>query len=181
MSSLIKFGRPSLPDTQRNIVLIGMPGCGKSTVGVVLAKLLGRAFVDTDLCIQQQQGRTLQQIVDTDGYLELRAIEERTICGLDCRDAVVATGGSAPYSEPAMRHLKTHGTVVFLDVDLQTITRRIGDYASRGLAKRPEQSLADLFEERAVLYRRYADITLDASTPSQDLVAAQIAAHVLHL
>jgi len=161
---------------QKNIVLIGMPGCGKSTVGVVLAKLLGRAFVDTDLCIQQWAGRTLQQIVDTDGYLALRDIEEQTICALDCLDAVVATGGSAPYSERAMCHLKAHGSVVFLDVDLQTITRRIGDYGSRGLAKRPDQSLADLFEERAVLYRRYADLIMDASAPSQEQVAAQIAA-----
>jgi len=159
----------------RNVVLIGMPGSGKSTVGVILAKQLGFDFIDTDLLIQQAEGRTLQQVVDSDGYLALRATEERVIAALECSGTVVATGGSAPYSEKAMTHLKAHGTVVYLDVDLPTIARRIGDYASRGLAKRPEQTLADLFEERRVLYARYADLTLDAAQPGQEQVAAQIA------
>jgi len=159
----------------RNVVLIGMPGSGKSTVGVILAKRLGLDFVDTDLLIQQAEGRTLQQIVDSDGYLALRVIEERVICAHECSGTVVATGGSAPYSERAMAHLRAHGTVVFLDVDLPTIARRIGDYATRGLAKRPEQSLADLFEERSVLYARYADLTISAALPAQEQVAALIA------
>ena len=160
---------------EANIILIGMPGSGKSTVGVVLAKLLVRDFVDTDLLIQRRAGRPLQEIVDADGYLALRTIEEQTICALECRGKVIATGGSVPYGERAMRHLKAHGTVVFLDVDLQTIARRIGDHATRGLAKRPGQSLSDLFHERAALYRRYADLTLAASAPGQEQVAAMVA------
>jgi len=164
-----------MTDAQRNIILIGMPGSGKSTVGVVLAKLLRRDFVDTDLLIQQRAGCTLQQVVDSEGYLALRALEEQAICALQCRGKVIATGGSAPYSEAAMAHLKQDGVVVFLEVDLPTIERRIGDYAARGLAKRPEQSLEDLYEERAVLYRRYADITIDAAMPSQERVAALVA------
>ncbi len=160
----------------RNVILIGMPGSGKSTVGVILAKLLACDFVDTDLLIQQADGRPLQRIVDEDGYLALRAIEERVICALECHDTVIATGGSAPYSEQAMHHLGGGGTIVFLDVDLEMITRRIGDYATRGLAKRPEQTLADLFVERRELYTRYADLTVAATEPAQEAVAAQIAA-----
>ena len=157
-----------------NLVLIGMPGSGKSTVGVVLAKQLGKDFVDTDLLIQQAEGYTLQDIVDRDGYLVLRDIEERVICALDCRDTVVATGGSAPYSDHAMQHLKQHGMVIFLDADLATITRRIGDYSTRGLARRPDQSLQDLFLERRALYHRYADHTLAAGERSQDEIAQAI-------
>jgi len=162
----------------RNVVLIGMPGSGKSTVGVILAKRLAFDFVDTDLLIQQADGRPLQRIVDEDGYLALRAVEERVISALTCRETVIATGGSAPYSELAMRHLGRFGTIVFLDVDLATITRRIGDYATRGLAKRPEQTLADLFVERRELYTRYADLTVAAAQPGQEAVAEEIAARL---
>lgn len=150
--------------SRTNIVLVGMPGSGKSTVGVILAKLMAKGFVDTDVLIQTAQGRPLQQIVDTDGYLALRAIEEQIILGLHCRDHVIATGGSAVYSEPAMQHLRTGGSIVFLDVSIATLHSRVPDFSTRGLARRPDQTLTDLFHERLALYRRYADITIACDT-----------------
>ena len=157
-----------------NLVLVGMPGAGKSTVGVLLAKAASRDFVDTDLLIQSATGRALQSIVDEDGYLALRRVEEQVLLDLSIRNHVIATGGSAVYSAPAMRHLKAHGIVVFLDVDLATIEARIGDFAARGLAKRPEQTLADLFEERGALYEKYADIRILCGGLSQDEVCERV-------
>ncbi len=157
-----------------NIVLIGMPGSGKSTVGIILAKLTGRNFVDTDVLIQTQQGLTLQEIVDRDGYVALRAIEGSVLLALDCRNNVIATGGSAVYCHTAMTHLKSGGIVVFLDVDMQTLEKRVHDYETRGLAKRPDQSVADLFAERSALYRQYADVTIDCVGLSHEEVCAKI-------
>ena len=161
-----------------NIVLIGMPGAGKSTVGVLLAKLTARGFVDTDLLIQSTEGRTLQAIVDTDGYLALRDAEERVLLGLHVTDTVIATGGSAAYSDAAMRHLKAHATAVFLDVDLATLRRRVTDYDNRGIARRPGQTFEDLFAERLRLYTRYADLTIAAAALTAEETARQIAAAV---
>ena len=157
-----------------NIILIGMPGSGKSTVGVLLAKRTGKAFVDTDLLIQTVTGRTLQDIVDRDGYLELRRIEEEVLLDLECNGLVIATGGSAVYSDRAMEHLRKDGTVVFLQVDLEALRARVQDYATRGLAKRPDQTLEDLFTERCALYRKHADVTIDAAGISHEEVCAQI-------
>ncbi len=150
-----------MAEDRSNIVLIGMPGSGKSSVGVILARLTARDFVDTDVLIQTVQQRSLQDIVDRDGYLALRGIEENVLLKLDCRDHVIATGGSAVYSPSAMAHLKSHGIVVFLHVDMPTLRSRVKDYETRGLAKRPDQSLDDLFAERLALYRKYADVTVD--------------------
>ena len=157
-----------------NIVLIGMPGSGKSTVGIVLAKLISCNFVDTDVLIQISQGRTLQDIVDTEGYMALREIEERILLKLDCFDHVIATGGSAVYSHAAMTHLKSNGVVVFLKVELPILKSRIHDFATRGLAKRPEQSIEDLFEERFVLYTKYADVTIECKDFTQEEVCEDI-------
>lgn len=157
-----------------NIILIGMPGAGKSTVGVILAKLMLRDFVDTDVLIQTSQGRTLQDIVDTVGYKVLRKIEEDTLLTLSVKNSVISTGGSAVYSEPAMTHLKSDGVVVFLDVDLATLESRVHDFSTRGLAKRGDQDLADLFKERFALYTRYADITIRCAGLSQEEVCAGI-------
>lgn len=150
-----------------NIILIGMPGCGKSTVGIVLAKTAGMGFVDTDILIQLQEARTLQDIVDTDGYLHLREIEQRVILGFHALNTVVATGGSAVYSERAIHHLKEHGRTVYLDVPLEELERRVGDYTQRGLAKHPDQSFDELFAERTRLYLQHADLHLpyDGQTP----------------
>lgn len=155
-----------------------MPGAGKSTVGIILAKLTSRHFVDTDVLIQTVQERTLQDIVDTDGYASLRNIEEEVLRGLTVKNCVIATGGSAVYSDSAMAHLKADGLVVFLDVDLPTLESRIRNYSTRGLAKRPDQDLADLFRERFALYAKYADITIKYAGLSQEEVCVRIIAQV---
>jgi shikimate kinase len=157
-----------------NIVLIGMPGSGKSTVGVILAKLTSRDFVDTDVLIQKNQGRTLQDIVDTQGFMALREVEERTILNLVCANHVIATGGSAVYSHAAMTHLKSNGMAVFLNVELPVLKSRIHDYATRGLAKRPDQSFDDLFKERFNLYAKYSDITIECKNFPQEEVCEKI-------
>lgn len=164
--------RERLPDGHRteadSVVLIGMPGAGKSTVGVLLAKRLAMGFADTDILLQGSEGRSLQAIVDSQGYAELRRIEEQVLCGLQLRNCVIATGGSAVYSERAMTHLKTLGRVVYLRVSLAEILDRVTNIATRGLARRPGQSLEDLFHERALLYQRHADIQLDCDGLSPD-------------
>lgn len=161
-------------ELERNIVLVGMPGSGKSTVGVILAKQMARDFVDTDVVIQVAQGRTLQQIVDSDGYLALRQIEEQIILGLNCRNHVIATGGSAVYSDRAMQHLRSDGTIIFLDVSTATLKSRVADYSTRGLARRPDQTLDDLFRERLALYHRYADVTIACDTLNHEQVCQRI-------
>lgn len=159
---------------QANIVLIGMPGSGKSTVGVILAKLTSRDFVDGDVLIQISQDRSLQDIVDTEGHMALRRIEEEVLVALHCLNHVIATGGSAAYSHAAMTHLKSNGAVIFLDVDLPTLESRIHDFDTRGLAKRPDQTFADLFEERFALYTKYADITIQCADLTQEEVCDRI-------
>ncbi len=159
-----------------NIILIGMPGSGKSTVGVLLAKLTGLSFIDTDVLIQREEGRTLQNIVDKDGYLKLREIEERVILRLDSRYTVIATGGSAVYGQASMEHLKKNGIAVFLNVDLSTLFARVQDFDTRGLAKRPDQGVADLFQERHALYRKYADISVDCEGLTHEQVCSKIIA-----
>jgi len=165
-----------MTDDRSNIILIGMPGSGKSTVGIILAKLIGRDFIDTDILIQTTHDRTLQDIVDRDGYRELRRIEEEVLLGLDPRNQVIATGGSAVYSEAAIEHVRSRGIAVFLHVDLATLRARVHDYDTRGLAKRPDQTLEDLFAERIALYRKYADITIDCIGLTHEEVCARIIA-----
>ncbi|MBU3070193.1 shikimate kinase [Aestuariicella sp. G3-2] len=143
-----------------SVILVGMPGAGKSTLGVMLAKALAKDFVDTDLLIQLKAHATLQEVLDAEGYLALRQLEEETLLDCDFENHIVATGGSAVYSEKGMAHLKTYGPVVYLDVSLEELRRRIKDYDSRGIAKRPDQSFESLFEERCELYKQYADITV---------------------
>jgi shikimate kinase len=160
--------------TSPNIVLIGMPGSGKSTVGVILAKMLTRPYVDTDILIQLVENRSLQDIVDTDGYMVLRKIEEQVLLDIDCENHIIATGGSAAYSDKAMLYLKKSSVVVFLDASLDTLKSRIHNYETRGLAKRPEQSFSDLFDERFALYSKYSDITVDSNLLSQEDVCQAI-------
>ena len=151
-----------------------MSGAGKSTVGVILAKRTSRDFVDTDVLIQTSQGRTLQDIVDTDGYIVLRKIEEDALLGLCVQNHVVATGGSAVCSDQAMTHLKSDGVIILLDVDLVTLESRVSDFSTRGLAKRLDQSFAELFDERFALYTKHADITIMCAGLTQEDVCARI-------
>ncbi|MFC6632076.1 shikimate kinase [Microbulbifer taiwanensis] len=145
----------------KSIVLIGMPGAGKSTLGVLLAKELALDFVDTDVLIQLRESKTLQEIMDESDYLNLRRIEGEVIADADLPNHVIATGGSVVYSEEGMANLQRFGPVVFLNCSADELRRRIHNYESRGIAKAPGQSFEELFAERQALYRKYADITVD--------------------
>ncbi len=158
----------------QNIILIGMPGAGKSTVGVLLAKALSRDFVDTDVLIQAAEGRRLQEIIDADGLDEFLALEERHVLALNLHGAVIATGGSVVYSERAMTHLKQHGSTVYLKLPLSHLEARITDMDSRGVVIAPWQNLADLYHERLPLYEAYADRTIDCVGLSHDEVVQAI-------
>ena len=155
-----------------NVILIGMPGAGKSTIGVLLAKRLGYDFVDTDLLIQVHRGEFLQETLNARGYLELRDIEEQMLLSLDIARTVVATGGSAVYSHKAMRKLGDGGVLVYLATDLDELERRINDYATRGIARRPDQNFEELFAERTKLYSKYAQITVNAAQTPEQVVTA---------
>lgn len=144
-----------------NIVLIGMPGSGKSTVGVLLAKALGYGFLDVDLVIQQQEGALLQDILDRRGVAAFLDAEERAVCSVRCERHVVAPGGSAVCREKAALHLKSLGPVVYLKVPLEELSQRIQNLSSRGIAMEPGQSLADVMAFRAPLYDKYADLVVD--------------------
>jgi len=159
-----------------NIVLIGMPGVGKSTVGVILAKHTARAFIDTDVLIQTEQKKTLQDIVDTQGYLQLRKIEEDVLLRLRCDNTVISTGGSAVYSDAAMQHLRAIGIVVYLQLDLPALEQRVADFSLRGLAKRADQSFADLYAERTPLYAKYADLRIDCGHKTVEKICDDIIA-----
>lgn len=139
-----------------NIVLIGMPGVGKSTVGVILAKLTGKSFIDTDLVIQNQTGMLLKDIIaerGIDGFISL----ENDICSeVNAKNSVIATGGSVVYGEGAMKHLRSIGTVVYLKHDIDVLKKRLSDLKGRGVILRDGQDLDALFEERAPLYEKYA-------------------------
>lgn len=159
---------------KKNVTLIGMPGAGKSTTGIILAKNIAMGFLDSDILIQINRGRSLQSILDEYGYLKLRAIEEEEILKINISGNIIATGGSAVYSEKAMKHLKTISSLVFLHVNFDEIERRISNFDTRGIAKAEGQTFQDLFKEREKLYRKYADVTIDASSHSQDEVASLI-------
>ena len=144
-----------------NVTLIGMPGSGKSTVGVLLAKFLGYGFLDVDLLIQQQQDALLQEILDRRGVAAFLDAEEQAVLGLQCDEHVIAPGGSAVCRERAALHLKELGPVVYLRVELEELQRRIQNLSTRGIAMEPGQTLADVMAMRAPLYDKYADIIID--------------------
>ncbi len=145
----------------QNIILIGMPGCGKSTVGVVLAKALGMDFVDSDLVIQSTMQATLSQLIEQHGDDGFRDIENRVNASLSMQNSVIATGGSVVYGQEAMEHLRSIGTVVYLRLTCENIAERLGDLHARGVTIRPGWTLRDLYNERCPLYEQYADIVLD--------------------
>ena len=148
----------------KNIILIGMPGCGKSTVGVILAKTLGMDFLDTDLIIQHQQKNTLQRLIDAYGLNSFREFEEQALLSVrhSC-DTVIATGGSAVFCSNGMSGLKENGVCVYLDLPVNDLRRRLKNIRTRGIACRKGESLEEIFAEREPLYKKYADVTLECS------------------
>ena len=157
-----------------NIILIGMPGCGKSTVGVILAKTLGIGFVDTDLIIQQQENRLLQNIIDADGINYFLDCEARAVKTVDCDNSVIATGGSVVYREDAIKHLKKSGKIVYLDVPLNEIKNRLNNISTRGIAAQKNDSIDDIYNERVVLYNKYADVIIKTNGESIEKTVEKI-------
>ena len=147
----------------KNIVIIGMPGAGKSTMGVILAKTLGRNFIDTDIVAQETTGRLLQEIIDDEGIDAFLETEEKTILSLHIHHAVIATGGSVVFSEKAMEHLRRDGVVLYLKISFEEMVRRINNITTRGIVLVAGQSLRDMYNQRVPLYEKYADITIDCS------------------
>lgn len=157
-----------------NIILIGMPGVGKSSVGVVLAKALGYHFVDSDLVIQQTEGRLLSEIIEekgNDGFIE---VENNINSKIDVKRTVLATGGSAVYGTEAMEHFRNIGTVLYMKASFETIDSRLSNLVGRGVAMKKGQTLKELYEERCVLYERYADITLSVDKMSIEEIIVKI-------
>ena len=148
---------------KKNIVLIGMPGCGKSTAGVVLAKVLGYHFIDTDLLIQERENRLLSEIIEEEGTEGFNQIENEVNSAIAAEGAVIATGGSVIYGKEAMTHLGEIGVIIYLRLPLDELEDRLGDPVERGISMREGQTLQDLYEERTPLYERYADITINAT------------------
>jgi shikimate kinase len=157
-----------------NITLIGMPGAGKSTVGIILAKVLSFGFIDTDILIQINRQKPLQDIMNETGYLNLRNIEENEVLKLNIDRHIIATGGSVVYSEKTMKHLKSISKIIFLDVDFDIIKKRIHNFDTRGIARAEHQTIEDLFVEREILYRKYAEYTVQSSYFNQDETAEEI-------
>jgi len=158
-----------------NVILIGMPGAGKSTVGVILAKRIGYDFVDTDLVIQARAAKSLQAVINEQGLEAFRKIEEEVLLELEVERTVIATGGSAVYSRLAMTRLKKDGIAVFINTPLQILQSRIADMSSRGMVISPGKSFADLFVERNPLYHQYADFVIDDQGKTVEMTAEEIA------
>ena len=163
--------------SSNNIVLIGMPGAGKSTLGVVLAKILNKQFIDVDLVIQSKMGKTLQNLIDELGSLGFIEIENEVLCEVEADNTVISTGGSAVYSDEAMRHLSDIGTVVYLEISYDSLVQRLGDLQERGVVFKNGigMSLRDLYDERRPLYEKYADLTVDVDSLSITAAARKVA------
>ena len=157
-----------------NIVLVGMPSCGKSTVGVVLAKTMNKGFVDTDILIQQREGSTLQDIINEKGNDYFHQVEEQVLLDFDGMDHVVATGGSAIYFDRAMAHFKENGKIVYLKVSLDTVLTRLNNIKTRGVTLEKGQTLADLYNQRIPLYEKHADIVIEADGLTVEEVVERI-------
>jgi shikimate kinase len=164
-----------------SITLIGMPGAGKSTTGIILAKILSYEFIDTDILLQSLHRNSLQNILDEKGHMYLRKIEEEAILNIRVTNHVIATGGSAVYSFEAMEHLNEISVIVFLKADYSNIEKRINNFDTRGIAKAPHQTFRELFLERQSLYDRFAEVIVDCNSISQEEAANLIVKKVAPL
>lgn len=169
-----------MDEAKGNIVLIGMPGAGKSTLGIVLAKIMNKNFVDADLVIQSQCDKTLQKIIDAMGPEGFITVENEILCDLEPENSIVATGGSAVYSEAAMNHLSKIGTVVYLEISYEAMVARLNDLHERGVVLKGgiSMSLRELYDEREPLYRRYADIIVNVDDLNITAAARKVASAV---
>jgi len=159
---------------KQNLILIGMPGAGKSTIGVLLAKRLGVAFLDTDILMQTGEGCYLQETIAEHGINGFRSIEESYLLNVPPDCGVVATGGSAVYSEKAMAHLRSLGPAVYLMIGLEALKERLGNLDERGVLRMPGQTIDMLYEERRALYERFADITVSTEGVTPDQVVTEV-------
>ena len=160
--------------TMSNIIFVGMPASGKSTVGVLLAKALAMDFVDTDILIQKKTGKRLEELIRENGVDGFLRIEEKVCAALEANDYVIATGGSVVYSQDAVDHLKSIGTVVYLQVDFDVLKNRLKDVIERGVIIKNGQTLEDLYNERVLLYEKYADITIQEKRMSLDETVKEV-------
>ena len=162
-----------------NVSLIGMPGVGKSTVGVLLAKAISWSFLDTDVVIQVAEERRLHEIIHTEGIEAFVRMEQRHVLALDRRQHVIATGGSVVYGPAAMEHLRLLGAVVHLNLPLEMLEQRLKDLNGQGPAMAPGQTLHGIFQQRQPLYRKYADLTIDCENRTQEQIVEEIIARLL--
>lgn len=172
--SQIDFKKLGISARANSLILIGMPGAGKSTIGLLLAKTLAKNFVDTDLLIQNSEGKTLDYILHAEGYEKLRELEEQHLLANHFTNHIVATGGSAVYSEAAMIHLHKFGPCIYLAVDQDELEKRIHNMSTRGIASPPQQSFGDIYAERTKLYEKYASVTIDCTLKHQEQIVDEI-------
>ena len=154
--------------------MVGMPGAGKSTVGVLLAKEMSMNFLDVDVFIQGHEGIRLQDIIDNDGIDIFKELEEKYLKDIDVSNFVVSTGGSAIYSVAGINHLKETSVIIYLSINLDTLKERLGDFSTRGVVIKPGQTFLDLYEERCILYGDAADLTIDCNGKTQDEIVVEI-------
>lgn len=166
-----------MSDNKNNIILIGMPTSGKSTIGVILAKILGYRFIDADIVIQEKEGRKLSKIIEEDGIDGFIDIENRINSEINAEKTVIATGGSVVYGKEAMEHYKEIGTVVYLKVSFETLKKRLHHAKQRGVVMKDGQTLKSLYEERKALYEQYADITVDEGRDSLEKVIEKVSGY----
>lgn len=159
-----------------NIILVGMPTSGKSTIGVILAKILGYNFLDADIVIQEKENRKLSEIIESEGVDGFIDVENRINTEIEAQKTVIATGGSVVYGKEAMEHYKNIGRVVYLKVSMEVLTKRLKDVKQRGVVMREGQTLVSLYNERSVLYEKYADIVIDEKDHSMEEVVADLLA-----
>lgn len=171
--------QPKAPIIASNIVLIGMPGSGKSTLGRRLANLWGTEFVDTDSLIEELYGQKIQQLLEQHSVAQFHAVEERVLCSMALNNHVIATGGSAVYSETGMAHLKQLGRVIYLSIRSETLLERVNNSAVRGLVRQPGQSLESLHDERRALYEQWSDLELSNDQPLDALRLNALATQIM--